>query len=200
MSKHSNFTLVTDILSRLCPCFQWIRGQVNSPKMTTDTPTQSMGSRIMTFTPSKEEFKDFSRYIAYIESQGAHKAGMAKVSSVDFVLFKCVNWYFLFKCTMFATPASCQAHRVSSLFSSSPFRGRLFLPKAGNLDIHMMISMTWWFLLPFSRWWLANQDFSRSTTFRRSQWLSTSSARPPTWTSQCSEEIMNQSWLQCFYW
>ncbi|KAI3368672.1 hypothetical protein L3Q82_025400 [Scortum barcoo] len=33
----------------------------------------------MTFTPSKEEFKDFSRYIAYMESQGAHKAGMAKV-------------------------------------------------------------------------------------------------------------------------
>uniref|UniRef100_A0A667ZXS3 [histone H3]-trimethyl-L-lysine(9) demethylase n=1 Tax=Myripristis murdjan TaxID=586833 RepID=A0A667ZXS3_9TELE len=34
---------------------------------------------IMTFNPSKEEFKDFSRYIAYMESQGAHKAGMAKV-------------------------------------------------------------------------------------------------------------------------
>ncbi|XP_037626238.1 LOW QUALITY PROTEIN: lysine-specific demethylase 4A [Sebastes umbrosus] len=47
--------------------------------MTTDTPAQSVGSRIMTFTPSKKEFKDFSRYIAYMESQGAHKAGMAKV-------------------------------------------------------------------------------------------------------------------------
>ncbi|XP_047442518.1 lysine-specific demethylase 4A [Mugil cephalus] len=47
--------------------------------MTTDTPAQSVGSRIMTFTPSKEEFKDFSRYIAYMESQGAHRAGMAKV-------------------------------------------------------------------------------------------------------------------------
>ncbi|TKS74190.1 Lysine-specific demethylase 4C [Collichthys lucidus] len=47
--------------------------------MTTDTPAQSVGSRIMTFTPSKEEFKDFTRYIAYMESQGAHKAGMAKV-------------------------------------------------------------------------------------------------------------------------
>uniref|UniRef100_A0A8C2Z5X7 [histone H3]-trimethyl-L-lysine(9) demethylase n=1 Tax=Cyclopterus lumpus TaxID=8103 RepID=A0A8C2Z5X7_CYCLU len=43
------------------------------------TPAQSVGSRIMTFTPSKEEFKDFSQYIAYMESQGAHKAGMAKV-------------------------------------------------------------------------------------------------------------------------
>lgn len=47
--------------------------------MTTDTPAQSVGSRIMTFTPSKKEFKDFSRYIAYMESQGAHQAGMAKV-------------------------------------------------------------------------------------------------------------------------
>ncbi|XP_031733683.1 lysine-specific demethylase 4A isoform X2 [Anarrhichthys ocellatus] len=47
--------------------------------MTTDTPAPSVGSRIMTFNPSKEEFKDFSRYIAYMESQGAHKAGMAKV-------------------------------------------------------------------------------------------------------------------------
>uniref|UniRef100_A0A673X1M8 [histone H3]-trimethyl-L-lysine(9) demethylase n=1 Tax=Salmo trutta TaxID=8032 RepID=A0A673X1M8_SALTR len=34
---------------------------------------------IMTFHPTKEEFKDFSRYIAYMESQGAHRAGMAKV-------------------------------------------------------------------------------------------------------------------------
>uniref|UniRef100_A0A8C4GXY6 [histone H3]-trimethyl-L-lysine(9) demethylase n=1 Tax=Dicentrarchus labrax TaxID=13489 RepID=A0A8C4GXY6_DICLA len=47
--------------------------------MTTDPPAQNLGTRIMTFTPSKEEFKDFSRYIAYMESQGAHRAGMAKV-------------------------------------------------------------------------------------------------------------------------
>uniref|UniRef100_A0A665T8C1 [histone H3]-trimethyl-L-lysine(9) demethylase n=1 Tax=Echeneis naucrates TaxID=173247 RepID=A0A665T8C1_ECHNA len=43
------------------------------------TQAQSIASRIMTFTPSKEEFKDFNRYIAYMESQGAHKAGMAKI-------------------------------------------------------------------------------------------------------------------------
>ncbi|XP_071387125.1 lysine-specific demethylase 4A-like [Centroberyx affinis] len=47
--------------------------------MTTDTAAPAAGSRIMTFNPSKEEFRDFSRYIAYMESQGAHKAGMAKV-------------------------------------------------------------------------------------------------------------------------
>uniref|UniRef100_A0A8C5BYU0 [histone H3]-trimethyl-L-lysine(9) demethylase n=1 Tax=Gadus morhua TaxID=8049 RepID=A0A8C5BYU0_GADMO len=40
-------------------------------------PLHSRG--IMTFSPSKEEFKYFSRYIAYMESQGAHKAGMARV-------------------------------------------------------------------------------------------------------------------------
>ncbi|KAK2901170.1 hypothetical protein Q8A67_009285 [Cirrhinus molitorella] len=34
---------------------------------------------IMTFYPTIEEFQNFSRYIAYIESQGAHKAGLAKI-------------------------------------------------------------------------------------------------------------------------
>ncbi|XP_041705351.1 lysine-specific demethylase 4A isoform X2 [Coregonus clupeaformis] len=48
--------------------------------MATDTASQQTpGSRIITFHPTKEEFKDFSRYIAYMESQGAHRAGMAKV-------------------------------------------------------------------------------------------------------------------------
>lgn len=35
--------------------------------------------RIMTFRPSYEEFKDFSSYIDYIESRGAHLAGLAKI-------------------------------------------------------------------------------------------------------------------------
>lgn len=34
---------------------------------------------IMTFYPTMEEFKNFSRYVAYIESRGAHKAGLAKI-------------------------------------------------------------------------------------------------------------------------
>uniref|UniRef100_A0A7M5TVU4 [histone H3]-trimethyl-L-lysine(9) demethylase n=1 Tax=Clytia hemisphaerica TaxID=252671 RepID=A0A7M5TVU4_9CNID len=37
------------------------------------------GCQIMVFTPSYEEFKDFSGYIRYMESKGAHKAGIAKV-------------------------------------------------------------------------------------------------------------------------
>uniref|UniRef100_H3D0F1 [histone H3]-trimethyl-L-lysine(9) demethylase n=1 Tax=Tetraodon nigroviridis TaxID=99883 RepID=H3D0F1_TETNG len=42
--------------------------------------SQNHGSKgIMTFYPTMEEFKNFSRYIAYIESKGAHKAGLAKI-------------------------------------------------------------------------------------------------------------------------
>ncbi|XP_075167176.1 uncharacterized protein LOC142239280 isoform X2 [Haematobia irritans] len=45
--------------------------------------TQKMSSsevpRIMVFRPTWEEFKDFPKYVAYMESQGAHKAGLAKV-------------------------------------------------------------------------------------------------------------------------
>lgn len=41
---------------------------------------QNPGCKIMTFRPTLEEFRDFGKYIAYIESQGAHRAGLAKVS------------------------------------------------------------------------------------------------------------------------
>lgn len=34
---------------------------------------------IMVFRPTWEEFKDFNKYMTYIESVGAHKAGLAKV-------------------------------------------------------------------------------------------------------------------------
>lgn len=49
--------------------------------MASDVVSQNHGSKgIMTFYPTVEEFKNFTRYIAYVESQGAHKAGLAKVS------------------------------------------------------------------------------------------------------------------------
>lgn len=35
--------------------------------------------RIMVFRPSWEEFQNFSGYINYMESKGAHKAGLVKV-------------------------------------------------------------------------------------------------------------------------
>lgn len=50
--------------------------------MASDMVSQTHGSKgIMTFYPTVEEFKNFNRYIAYMESQGAHKAGLAKVSN-----------------------------------------------------------------------------------------------------------------------
>ncbi|XP_059200581.1 lysine-specific demethylase 4A isoform X2 [Centropristis striata] len=48
--------------------------------MASDVVSQNHGSKgIQTFYPTVEEFKNFSRYVAYIESQGAHKAGLAKI-------------------------------------------------------------------------------------------------------------------------
>lgn len=44
-----------------------------------DPGAQNPSCKIMTFRPTMEEFKDFNKYVAYIESQGAHRAGLAKV-------------------------------------------------------------------------------------------------------------------------
>lgn len=41
--------------------------------------------KIMVFRPTWEEFKDFQKYIEFMESKGAHEAGLAKVK-IDFVL------------------------------------------------------------------------------------------------------------------
>ena len=35
--------------------------------------------KIMVFRPTWDEFKDFNKYIEYVESQGAHRAGVCKV-------------------------------------------------------------------------------------------------------------------------
>uniref|UniRef100_A0A8C4VX25 Lysine-specific demethylase 4B n=1 Tax=Gopherus evgoodei TaxID=1825980 RepID=A0A8C4VX25_9SAUR len=40
---------------------------------------QNPGCKIMTFRPTLEEFGNFGKYVAFIESQGAHRAGLAKV-------------------------------------------------------------------------------------------------------------------------
>uniref|UniRef100_A0A3B4ACB1 [histone H3]-trimethyl-L-lysine(9) demethylase n=1 Tax=Periophthalmus magnuspinnatus TaxID=409849 RepID=A0A3B4ACB1_9GOBI len=44
-----------------------------------EVSTKNPSCKIMTFRPTMEEFKDFSKYIVYMESQGAHRAGLAKV-------------------------------------------------------------------------------------------------------------------------
>ncbi|XP_065511549.1 lysine-specific demethylase 4C isoform X2 [Caloenas nicobarica] len=46
--------------------------------VTSDSPPNP-SCKIMTFRPSMEEFKEFNKYLAYMESQGAHRAGVAKV-------------------------------------------------------------------------------------------------------------------------
>ncbi|XP_012680815.2 lysine-specific demethylase 4B [Clupea harengus] len=50
-------------------------GAVPSPP----TPVPNAACKIMTFRPTMEEFSDFGKYIAYMETQGAHRAGLAKV-------------------------------------------------------------------------------------------------------------------------
>ncbi|XP_035271450.1 lysine-specific demethylase 4B isoform X2 [Anguilla anguilla] len=48
--------------------------------MSVESPmAQNPGCKIMTFRPTMEEFQDFAKYITYIEAQGAHRAGLAKV-------------------------------------------------------------------------------------------------------------------------
>ncbi|XP_065716635.1 lysine-specific demethylase 4C isoform X4 [Patagioenas fasciata] len=46
--------------------------------VTSDSPPNP-SCKIMTFRPSMEEFREFNKYLAYMESQGAHRAGVAKV-------------------------------------------------------------------------------------------------------------------------
>lgn len=44
-----------------------------------DAAGSSGGMAIQVFRPTWEEFKDFNKYVQYMESKGAHKAGLAKV-------------------------------------------------------------------------------------------------------------------------
>lgn len=44
--------------------------------------------KIMTFRPTIEEFQDFEKYVEYIESQGAHKAGLAKVNHQSWICIR----------------------------------------------------------------------------------------------------------------
>jgi len=45
--------------------------------------------QVMVFRPTMDEFKDFPRFIAYIEELGAHKVGLAKVLNkhLGFIFF-----------------------------------------------------------------------------------------------------------------
>eukprot|EP00062_Callorhinchus_milii_P018212 gi/632971441/ref/XP_007902174.1/ PREDICTED: lysine-specific demethylase 4C isoform X3 [Callorhinchus milii] len=54
------------------------RAAVTMATEDTNSPSKS-ACKIMTFQPTLEEFKHFSKYIARMECQGAHRAGLAKV-------------------------------------------------------------------------------------------------------------------------
>ncbi|KAM4810243.1 lysine-specific demethylase 4C isoform 1-T1 [Rhinophrynus dorsalis] len=46
---------------------------------TVDSEDLNPSCKIMTFRPTLEEFRDFNKYLVYMESQGAHRSGLAKV-------------------------------------------------------------------------------------------------------------------------
>ena len=46
------------------------KGRISAPTQYTE---------VMTFKPTIDEFSNFSKYVAFMESVGAHKAGIAKV-------------------------------------------------------------------------------------------------------------------------
>uniref|UniRef100_A0A672JTS4 JmjN domain-containing protein n=1 Tax=Salarias fasciatus TaxID=181472 RepID=A0A672JTS4_SALFA len=58
---------------------------VSGPLLAPVPPATAMNAscKIMTFRPTMEEFKDFAKYMVYMESQGAHRAGLAKVIPPD---------------------------------------------------------------------------------------------------------------------
>ena len=77
-----NFNYVLYNFTLLMYFFQipvWPKWPQKGGKMASESETLNPSARIMTFYPTMEEFRNFSRYIAYIESQGAHRAGLAKV-------------------------------------------------------------------------------------------------------------------------
>jgi len=51
--------------------------------------------RIMVFRPTWSEFQNFSSYIEFMESQGAHKAGVAKVCYYKKITFFYNNFKFI---------------------------------------------------------------------------------------------------------
>ena len=46
------------------------------------------GREVMVFRPSMAEMKDFNKYIAYMESCGAHLAGIAKARGTSSALIQ----------------------------------------------------------------------------------------------------------------
>ncbi|XP_061681244.1 lysine-specific demethylase 4B [Syngnathoides biaculeatus] len=71
-----------DVLSGLAPVSE-LPGAPLPPPPPPPSCTKNPDCKIMTFRPTMEEFKDFAKYIVYMESEGAHRAGLAKVIPPD---------------------------------------------------------------------------------------------------------------------
>ena len=56
--------------------------------------TNNSAPEIMIFRPTWDEFKNFSSYIEVMESQGAHKAGVAKVCYYKNVAIFYINFRY----------------------------------------------------------------------------------------------------------
>lgn len=54
--------------------------------------SQSQIPKIQVFRPTWDEFKLFDKYVEYMESKGAHKAGLAKVRVFFFSTFSTNHW------------------------------------------------------------------------------------------------------------
>lgn len=67
--------------------------------------SNSQVPRIMVFRPTWEEFSNFSKYIEYMESKGAHLAGVVKVNiliDIQYVFFYYYEFdYYRYKMNIF---------------------------------------------------------------------------------------------------
>ncbi|KAM9083092.1 lysine-specific demethylase 4C isoform 1-T1 [Megaptera novaeangliae] len=70
------------LCARLCRCLPAPRREETAPAIMEVAEVESPlnpSCKIMTFRPCMEEFREFNKYLAYMESKGAHRAGLAKV-------------------------------------------------------------------------------------------------------------------------
>lgn len=81
--------------------------------------------KIMTFRPTVEEFKDFAKYIVYMESQGAHRAGLAKVRTTHTHTYTYSHTYTHIFYAVFHSPvmvwSNCYCYIVNPISSYCPF-------------------------------------------------------------------------------
>lgn len=68
--------------------------------------------RIMVFRPTWRQFQNFANYIEFMESKGAHKAGIVKVYMVFIIIIIC-RFLYLFKLSYMCT-AGHTATRMGS--------------------------------------------------------------------------------------